>query len=73
MTQAHIYTAETQPATQWRDLFYSEGDHLQQWHPRRQIRCHTCGRLRWASKLSVQVYYDLIRVFCTEPCTKGRR
>ena len=71
MTQAHIYTAETQPATQWQPPV--EDAPAIEWHPRRQIRCQVCRRLRWASKLSVQVYYDLIRIFCTVPCTKGRR
>ena len=71
MTQVDIYTTEMQPATSWQPPI--EGAPVFEWHPRRQIRCHTCGLKRWAKSLSVQAYYDLVRIFCTVPCRKGRR
>ena len=71
MTQLHIYTADTQPATSWQPPI--EDAPVFEWHPRRQVRCHICRRLRWAKYLSVQAYYDMGRVFCTERCEKLKR
>lgn len=68
----HIFSADAQPATRWRDPYD------QQWYrcnPRRQRRCHLCRRRRWAKSLLVQVYYDTIRVYCadTTACQHAQR
>lgn len=72
----HVFCAVTQPATGWRDHYLPDSSiETSGWHPRHQIRCHDCGRRRWAANLSVQVYYDLFRVFCTDrlECDRARK
>lgn len=64
MKGLHIYVARSQPATHYVDR--SMGGRAMHFRnsPRRQMRCHLCGRLRWAKHLRVQVYYDGTNVFC---------
>jgi len=62
----HIYTARCQPATHFLDYCVPGKPIHFRYSPRHVFRCDECGRLRWAKNLSVQVYYDMIRFFCTE-------
>jgi len=67
----HIYTAPLQPATRYVDRSFEKP----MWFrcsPRRLIRCWRCNRLRWASKLEVQVYYDEHMFWCKDKkCKKS--
>ena len=69
----HFYTAPSQPLTRWRDPYTPR---LARWHrnnQRRCVQCHRCGHRRWARNLRVLVYYDVVRIFCAEGCTRRRR
>jgi hypothetical protein len=59
----HIYTAEHQPATDFWDSNIDPPIHVRH-DPRMQIECRSCGRIRYARNMVVQVYYDDIRYFC---------
>jgi len=73
----HLFAARGQPATDFWDKTMPGPEHMNlhfQYSPRRLFRCRECGRLRWAKNLSVQVYYDSLRFFCTEQeMHRGRR
>lgn len=72
-TTVHIYTRPLEPATRY-NIAGPVGDvYWVTCSPRRQMRCHHCGRARWASKLGVQVYYDMTRVSCLDPCSPPKR
>ena len=75
MSTVQVFTARIQPATRWADPYLPIGSRWCGWHQRRQLPCHNCGRVRWASNLSVQVYYDMFRIFCTDPvdCDRARK
>jgi len=58
----HIYLAESQPATKWRDA-------LGGWHKMKKRHlgfCWNCKRRRWAQNLIIQAYYDVVYGFCVE-------
>lgn len=63
---SHIYSAQCQPATHFVDKNMPGKPRHFRYSPRHIFRCDVCGRRRWAVKLSVQVYYDMTRFFCTE-------
>jgi ribosomal protein S14 len=62
----HVYSARCQPATHFVDHFMPRKPLHFRYPARHVFRCDVCGRLRWAKNLSVQVYYDMRRIFCTE-------
>ncbi len=67
MSAIHVFRADAQPLTRFTD------PHLRKVirnHPRAQFVCHWCRRRRWAKHLSVQVYYDTVRVLCTGGCVR---
>ena len=71
----HLYTRPDEPATR-----YNAGAPIGRviWirnNPRRLMRCIRCERRRWAANLSVQVYFDMVRVFCAnrERCYRERK
>lgn len=65
MTAVHIYTVPSQPLTHYfdrcteREMEFRHGD-------REVFLCHDCGRRRWAKNLRVQVFYDMLHIFCAE-------
>ena len=62
----HLYTAKSQPAVNFINETV-EGDPMRFTFPsRRLFCCQRCGRPRWAKNLSVQVFYDGVRFFCTD-------
>lgn len=74
----HIYTAPRQPFTRYVDhillgMGYSRRQATRRHHPRAQVRCHVCGRRRWARNLIVCVYYDHVLVACQDRCRRRRR
>lgn len=70
----HLFTVRGQRATDFWDKIMPEHTIHFQYSPRHLFRCHECERLRWAKNLSVQVYYDGTRFFCTErEMHRGRR
>ena len=74
MSTVHVYTAEVQPLTSFVDHTFDPPMHCEN-APRSPGRCEHCGRRRWASKLSVQCFYDGRRVFCTgrDECRAARK
>jgi len=59
----HIWRAESQPATCWR-LPFDDKSPMMRNSPNKQLRCFTCGRLRYARNLIVHAYYDGTYYFC---------
>lgn len=68
----HIYIAESQPLTCWRDPCAPRRARRHRNNPRKCALCGTCGRRRWARDLRIQVYYDLLRIFCAEGCRRQK-
>jgi hypothetical protein len=69
----HIYTAPLQPATRYR---VDVGDVKPFWcrvSPFKRGQCFECGRVRQARNLSVQVFYDNIKVFCRKGGCAGTK
>jgi len=63
MTTLHIYAAKAQPATRYTDM--TMGDPIVFKNPpRKLIRCHACGKLKWAKNLTAHVYYDGTNFYC---------
>lgn len=62
----NVYAANFQPATRYVDRSIGEPMHFRN-NPRRQIACDNCGQARWAAKLRVQVYYDMLVFTCRQP------
>ncbi len=62
----HLHAAEAQPATHWRDAHFPDLEFKN--HPRAQLRCHVCGRRRWARSLVVRSEYDRTVMSCVEGC-----
>ena len=71
----HIYSASIQPAHNYLDRNGPGRARRFRCSPRRVIYCHDCQKPRWASKLCVQVYYDLLQFFCRnkDDCKKARK
>jgi hypothetical protein len=72
----HIYRAENQPLTRYRDTVLLGMGYRRCWfrhHPRDQMRCHVCGRRRWAKNLRIQVYYDSSVISCRGECWPGQK
>lgn len=61
----HVFTTVDQPATKYLDRNIEPPLKCTN-NPRRQLRCYTCGRVRWAKNMIVHVYYDCTRFFCAE-------
>lgn len=62
----HVFAAKLQPATKYVDHNFDKPRTFRN-HPRRLLRCASCGVLRWAKNLLVQVYYDIPNVYsCKE-------
>jgi len=70
-TRIHIYRAEAQPATRWRPAW--EDAPMIRNNPRKQLRCFTCGRRRYARNLTVHAYYDGVYFYCRRDCRRERR
>lgn len=69
----HIHTADEQPLVRYHDPCGMK-PRIVRVHPRAQVRCHNCARRRWAKNLRIQVYYDMLRVYCADGCVKrGKR
>lgn len=66
MSNLHVYTTDIQPLTNYVDTNFDPAMRFTQ-NPRKLYHCHECGRRRWAKNLSIQVYYDSLRVFCADP------
>jgi hypothetical protein len=72
---SHIYAAPEQKATQ----YLVEIDEVTRFRVRHKARCllwcHSCRRRRWASHLTVRVYYDATYFFCVDGqgCKKQKR
>lgn len=60
--RTHIYRANAQPATRWRPPFDDAPTFRNS--PRKQLRCFTCGRRRYARNLTVHAYCDGVYFFC---------
>ena len=61
----HIYSAPGQPATKWVDHNTDppiEGG----WPAHKRFHCITCGHMREARNLMVQLYYDATYFHCRE-------
>lgn len=71
----HICSAPTEPATRYNALRPIDQVMWVTCSPRHLMPCHRCGRKRWAARLSVQVHYDRLLVFCTDKdhCYKTRK
>lgn len=75
ISNAHMYTTESQPATRFRDLCFADNSGHQQWirNPRNRLLWTTCCRKRRPAKnLRVKVYTDTIHVFCAGGTGCGR-
>ena len=66
----HLFTAPHQPATRFIDYNFVP-PHTHRINPRRVLTCCKCGSRRWAAHMTVQVYYDSVRVYC-KACQKGK-
>lgn len=68
-------TLVAQPLTRWRDPYLPRGQQWRRCAPRCVRRCQLCGRRRWARHLEIQVYYNLLRIFCVDQaaCLRVRR
>ena len=62
----HVFSARVQPATRYRIDVDGARPFIVRFSPRRQLCCRNCGKRRWAKYLSVQVYYDMTAVFCSD-------
>lgn len=63
----HIYRSPGQPLTRHDAGFnITDEPHWIEVNPRAQYWCHECGQKRWASKLSICVFYDHSYIFCTD-------
>ena len=60
MSNAHIHTAHSQPATEFQD----EAGGIVRNHPRHLLWCNACAKRRWAKYMVVQVFYDGLRFWC---------
>jgi hypothetical protein len=60
----HIFRADWQPLTRYRDV----DGRLRSNPARRVFRCRECRDWRTASKLKIQVYYDYSRIQCADGC-----
>jgi len=73
VSNLHIYTAAHQPATRYEVLDFDPPLFLEN-KPRALVRCWNCNRLRWASRCTVQVYYDAHRFAGVDRnCKKAKR
>lgn len=61
MSNVHIYTAPSQPATRFN---LGDGGGWIRNNPRRLIWCKLCAKLHWAKYMVVQVFYDGWRFWC---------
>ena len=68
MVTLHIHASPWQPLTS-----YWDQDLLIHTNPRRVFRCHECRDWRWASKLKIQAYYDMVIVRCADGCYGARK
>ena len=64
----HVYTALAQPLTRYNIGTIIGVDRWRIIHRRKVFQCSLCYRRRWAKNLSIQVYYDMLRVFCKDGC-----
>lgn len=62
----HVYAARLQPATHFVDPIMPGKPHHYRYSDQILFRCDNCGRVRWANKMRVQVYYDMTRFFCAD-------
>lgn len=72
----HIYSAPSQPFTRYVDPTLKAMGfrrYVFRTHPRAQRVCHGCRRRRWAKHLRIQVYYDMVHIFCMDGCKRRRR
>ena len=72
MSDIHVYVVPSEPYTRFNIGATIGQTHWMRCRKRTQARCHICGRRRWAKNLRVQVYYDMVYVFCADPCKKKR-
>jgi len=47
--------------------------HRVRWSKHKLAWCGTCGRRRRLGNLRVQVFYDALKFYCSEPCKRQRR
>lgn len=69
MSKLHIFTVGAQPLV-YHDVMGPVGGPASfvSYNPRHRFVCDICWRTREAKNLSIQVYYDMSRIFCTEKC-----
>jgi hypothetical protein len=63
MSNVHIYTAESQPATRFVNHLSGRA-HWFRYPARSLFRCQRCGLKRWAKYVLVQVFYDHLNCWC---------
>jgi len=64
----HIYRAVGQPMVRYNAMLAIDEPLWIECSPFKRYQCDTCWRMRAAKNLSIQVYYDMSLIFCTEPC-----
>ena len=75
MSNVHIYTAPSQPATRFVDSLQSGPPHWFRYPGRSLFRCQRCGQRRWAKYIQVQVFYDHLNARCApgHGCARVKR
>ena len=64
MGEVHFYTRPWQPFSRYREV----DGHVVAHNPRAVFVCGQCRDRRWAKHLTIQVFYDLVRIRCADGC-----